>query len=30
MAHFKGSIEGIAGQDFHLNLLEEGETPIED
>ena len=30
MAHFKGSIEGIAGQDFHLNLLEEGETPVED
>lgn len=30
MAHFKGSIEGIAGQDFHLNLLEEGETPTED
>ena len=23
MAHFKGSIEGIAGQDFNLNLLEE-------
>lgn len=30
MAHFKGSIEGIAGQDFHLNLLEEGEAQIED
>jgi hypothetical protein len=25
MAHFKGSIEGIAGQEFHLNLLEEGD-----
>jgi hypothetical protein len=24
MAHFKGSIEGIAGQEFNLNLLEEG------
>jgi hypothetical protein len=30
MAHFKGSIEGIAGQDFQLNLLEESDTPIED
>jgi hypothetical protein len=26
MSHFKGSIEGIAGQDFHLNLLEETES----
>ncbi|HSC52681.1 MAG TPA: DUF2130 domain-containing protein [Phnomibacter sp.] len=26
MAHFKGSIEGIAGQDFELNLLEETDT----
>lgn len=25
MSHFKGSIEGIAGQDFELNLLEDGE-----
>jgi hypothetical protein len=24
MAHFKGSIEGIAGQEFNLNLLEDG------
>lgn len=30
MAHFKGSIEGIAGQDFNLNLLDEGadELPV--
>ncbi len=26
MAHFKGSIEGIAGQDFELNLLEDAEN----
>jgi hypothetical protein len=26
MAHFKGSIEGISGQDFQLNLLEDGGT----
>lgn len=25
MSHFKGSIEGIAGQDFELNLLEDGD-----
>lgn len=25
MTHFKGSIEGIAGQDFELNLLEDGD-----
>lgn len=26
MAHFKGSIEGIAGQEFELNLLEDAES----
>ena len=26
MAHFKGSIEGIAGQEFELNLLEDTES----
>jgi hypothetical protein len=30
MSHFKGSIEGIAGQDFNLNLLEEAETNLLD
>ena len=28
MAHFKGSIEGIAGQEFNLNLLEDGTEDI--
>ncbi|MCU0395647.1 MAG: DUF2130 domain-containing protein, partial [Chitinophagaceae bacterium] len=30
MAHFKGSIEGIAGQDFELNLLEDGDEELQD
>lgn len=30
MAHFKGSIEGIAGQEFELNLLEDTTLSTED
>jgi hypothetical protein len=30
MAHFKGSIEGIAGQEFHLNLLDDTDTDLLD
>ena len=28
MSHFKGSIEGIAGQEFNLNLLEDSSEDL--
>ena len=30
MVHFKGTIEGISGQDFHLNLLDDAEFNLLD
>ena len=30
MSRFKGSIEGIAGQDFYLDLLDDATKELED